>query len=141
MKLQEMDPEVYKVIGAAMKVHQELGCGFLEAVYADALEIEFQKRGIPYVKEKLVNVFYSNIKLKSFYKADFICYDGLIVETKAQTSLSPVDSAQTMNYMKGTRLRRAVLINFGEPSLRHKYLSWQTKWDTKSETLSDTNNE
>ena len=128
MKLEEMDKEAYKVVGAAMRVHQKLGCGFLESVYGDALAIEFQKQGIPYNREQFVFVYYGDVKLRSFFKTDYICYKNMIVELKATSVLTSVDSAQTMNYMKATHSPRALLINFGEMSLKHKYLTWQAKW-------------
>lgn len=137
MKLEEMDAEAYKIVGVAMRVHQELGCGFLESVYGDALEIEFQKQGIPYTREQFVFVYYSGVKLRSFFKTDYVCYENMIVELKATSELTSVDSAQTMNYMKATHSLRALLINFGEMSLRHKYLTWQAKWNECREVSLD----
>ena len=74
--------EAYKIIGAAMEVHKELGPGFLEAVYQEAIELEFMKQNIPYQREKSMNVFYKGIKLKKRYSADYVCYDKIIVEVK-----------------------------------------------------------
>jgi len=112
--------EAYKIIGAAMEVHKELGPGFLEAVYQEALEIELQKQKIPYEREKLMNVFYKGIKLKKKYSADFVCYDKIIVEAKALSSLSSDHEAQILNYLKTTSLKLGLLINFGAKSLQHK---------------------
>ncbi len=85
---QKKDPETYAVIGAAMTVHKELGHGFLEAVYQEALEKEFKHQGIPYEREKELPIYYQGEKLKTFYKTDFICYKSLIVETKATKKLT-----------------------------------------------------
>lgn len=74
------DPQTFQIIGVAMSVHRELGHGFLEAVYQDALEKEFIFLNIPYMREKEIPVFYRGEKLKSFYKADFICFDSIVVE-------------------------------------------------------------
>ena len=69
--------ESYKIIGAAMEVHKELGAGFLESVYQEAFELELQKQNIPYEREKLLNIFYKGVKLSKFYSADFVCYDKI----------------------------------------------------------------
>lgn len=114
--------EAYKIIGAAMEVHKELGPGFLEAVYQEALEIELHKQKIPYEREKLMNVFYKGIKLKKKYSADFVCYDKIIVEVKALSSLSSDHEAQILNYLKTTSLELGLLINFGTKSLQYKRL-------------------
>ena len=68
--------ETYKIIGAAMEVHSELGSGFLEAVYQEVFELELKKQNIPYEREKLLNIFYKGLKLKKRYTADFVCYDS-----------------------------------------------------------------
>ncbi len=75
--------ETYKIIGAAMEVHKELGSGFLEAVYQEALAIEFNKRKIPFIKEPKLRISYKGQNLRKYYEADFICYEKIIVETKA----------------------------------------------------------
>ena len=94
--------ESYKIIGAAMEVHRELGPGFLEAVYQEALELEFQKQNIPYEREKLLNIFYKGVKLSKFYSADFVCYNKIILETKATNELSGGNESQVINYLKAT---------------------------------------
>lgn len=114
------DPQSYTVIGAAMKVHRELGCGFLEAVYQDALEIEFKRLNIPYEREKKLNIYYDGVKLNSYYICDFICFNSLIVELKALKKLSGTEESQIINYLKATKLEKALLINFGESSLIYK---------------------
>lgn len=100
-----------------MEVHNTLGCGFLEAVYQEALAIEFDKRGIPYIREAELNIEYKGIILSKKYNADFICYDKIIVETKALTELLTVHQSQVINYLKATKLKLGILVNFGEESL------------------------
>jgi len=103
-----------------MKVHRELGCGFLEAVYQDALEIALTKQGIPFRREQKIAIFYCGRELKSYYVADFICFDSIIVELKALSEMSGKEKAQELNYLKATKLRKALLINFGKESLEHQ---------------------
>jgi GxxExxY protein len=112
--------EVYQITGAAMEVHSELGCGFLEAVYQEALELEFQFRKIPYRREAKLDIYYKDILLKKYYEADFICYDKIIVELKALSGLTSEHESQLLNYLKATNLRVGVLINFGKQSLEYK---------------------
>jgi GxxExxY protein len=114
------DKETYAVIGAAMTVHRELGCGFLEAVYHDALEKEFQHLSIPYRREVKLAVYYRGEQLNSYYQADFICFDSIIVELKALQRLSGTEEAQVINYLKASNLHRALLLNFGTKSLQQK---------------------
>ena len=114
------DEQTYAIIGAAMAVHNELGCGFLEAVYQDALEIEFKKRGIPYEREKKIDVFYSGEKLSSFYRPDFLCFGEVVVETKALTRVAGTEEAQVINQLKASGMYKALLINFGLPKLDYK---------------------
>jgi len=114
------DNESYAVIGAAMKVHSELGCGFLEAVYQEALEIEFKNKKIPYIREQKLPIYYNGQELKTYYQADFVCYDNIIVELKAIKALSEIEKAQVFNYLKASKLKKALLINFGESHLVFK---------------------
>ena len=114
------DFKTYAIIGAAMKVHSELKSGFLESVYQDALEVEFKKQNIPYEREKKLPVFYSGVKLNSYYKADFVCYDSIIVELKALTKLSGTEESQIINYLKASKLKTGLLLNFGSKSLYYK---------------------
>lgn len=104
-----------------MDVYYKLGCGFLEPVYQEALELEFQMRDIPFVSEALLPIKYKHLTLKKTYKADFVCYEKIIVEIKALTSLTAVDSAQLLNYLKASQLRVGLLFNFGSVGrLEHK---------------------
>lgn len=116
------DPETYAIIGAAMEVHGELRNGFLEAVYQDALAVEFRTRNIPFEREKLLPVFYKGGILPSFYKADFVCFGTLLVECKALQAIGGVEEAQVLNYLRITGHRRALLLNFGTRSLEFKRL-------------------
>lgn len=114
--------ESYKIIGVAMEVHRELGSGFLEAVYQEALELEFQKQNIPYEREKLLNIFYKGVKLKKHYSADFVCYNKIVVELKALGELNTGNDAQILNYLKTTGFKLGLLFNFGSKSLQYKRL-------------------
>ena len=114
------DKKTYLIIGAAMEVHRELGSGFLEAVYQEALEKEFINQGIPYNSQPAVKIYYKNQPLNKTYQPDFICYNEVIVEIKAMDKLSGVEHAQLINYLKATRLKVGLLINFGSKSLEHK---------------------
>ena len=112
--------EVYAIIGAAMEVHNVLGCGYLEPIYQEALEIELTVRGIPYVPQKVLQVGYKGNLLKKTYVADFIAYGKIIVEIKALTQLSPLEEAQILNYLKATGNEVGLLINFGAEKLGWK---------------------
>lgn len=105
--------EVYAIVGAAIEVHRVLGPGFLEPVYQEALQVELEDRQVPFVADKLVPVMYKMRQLEKYYRADIICYDQIIVELKALDCLSNRESAQLLNYLKATKLRVGVLINFG----------------------------
>ena len=101
-----------------MTVHRELGCGFLEKVYQEALEGEFVVKGIPYKREVSQKIFYKGVPLQQDYIADFVCYDKIIVELKALSRLSDVEKAQVINYLKATGYELGILANFGETSLK-----------------------
>lgn len=109
--------EAYKIVRAMMSVHNELGCGFLEAIYQEALEMEFQLQGIPYEREKELEVRYKGNVIGKKYKADFICYNKIIVELKAVDKILPEFKAQTLNYMKMSNSKLGILANFGQTSL------------------------
>ncbi len=105
--------EVYAIVGAAIEVHRELGEGFLEAVYQEAMEIELESRSISFEAQNPLAVYYKKRRLKKEYLADFICYGKVIVELKALDKLSKKEESQILNYLKATGLRVGVLINFG----------------------------
>ena len=105
--------ESYMIIGAAMHVYNTLGPGFLEAVYQEALEIEFQKRGIPYDRERELRILYGDVVLKQTYCADFVCYGKVIIELKAVQELNDAHRSQVFNYLHATRFKLGLLINFG----------------------------
>jgi len=107
--------ESYKIVGAAFKVYNGLGHGFLESVYQEALEIEFLRQGIPFEREKELRITYDGIELKQTYKADFVCYDKIIVELKAVTELDDAHRSQVFNYLHATGFRLGLLFNFGCP--------------------------
>jgi GxxExxY protein len=112
--------ESYAIIGAAMKLHAELGCGFLEAVYQEGLEIAFRKFGIPFVAQKELAISLWGETLKKTYVADFVAYDRIIVEIKALKALGAAEEAQVLNYLKASGHRLGILINFGAPRLEFK---------------------
>ena len=105
--------ESYKVVGAAFKVYNALGHGFLEAVYQEALEIEFQRQGIPYEREKELKIKYEGVELKQTYKADFVCFGKIIVELKALNALDDAHRSQVYNYLHATGYKLGLLLNFG----------------------------
>jgi len=106
------------IIGAALEVHSILGNGFLEAVYQDALAIEFEKRKIPYEREKQIQIQYKGITLSKTYIADFVCFDEIIVELKALSATTKEHDSQILNYLKASKCRIGLLFNFGERSLK-----------------------
>ena len=118
--------EVYGIVGAAMNVSNELGCGFLEAVYQEALEMEFKECDIPFEPQKRINISYKNKMLKKEYMADFVCYDSIIVEIKAIRKITEIEEAQLLNYLKATKLPLGLIVNFGSPKLE-----WRRYANTK----------
>lgn len=105
--------ESYSITGAAMQVYNTLGTGFLEAVYQEALAIELTKRGIPFEREKDLKIYYDGQELKQTYRADFVCYDNIIVEIKAVADLNDSHRSQVFNYLKATGFKLGLLFNFG----------------------------
>lgn len=114
------DPQTHAIIGAGMEVHRQLGPGFLEAVYQEALTVELTDRGIPFRRELELPVHYKGRRLPCGYRADFVCYESVIVELKALNVLGGIEEAQLLNYLKATFLERGLLLNFGRPSLEFK---------------------
>lgn len=105
--------ESYAINGAAMEVYNNLGHGFLEAVYQEALEKEFKLRNIPYEREKELTISYKGEALKQTYKADFVCYGKIIVELKAVASLDEAHRSQVYNYLHATGYSLGLILNFG----------------------------
>jgi len=113
--------EVFKIVGAAIEVHRELGSGFLEPVYQEAMVIGLASSSIPFEAQKALQIMYKGHKLKKEYVPDFICYQQIILELKALAQLSGIEEAQALNYLKATRFRVALLLNFGS----HGKLEWR----------------
>ena len=114
------DPLTYAIIGAAIEVHTQLGSGFLEAVYHEALAIEMSRRDIPFQHEVPLQIRYKGQTLNAIYRADFICFETIIVEIKALKRLSGIEESQIINYLKVTGLETGLLLNFGASSLETK---------------------
>lgn len=112
--------ESYKIIGAAMEVHRELGKGFLESVYQEAIEIELTALQIPFRKEVPLNIKYKNRNLSKYFVADFVCFEKIILELKSIPDLSIEHTSQVFNYLRATDMKLGILINFGAKSLQYK---------------------
>jgi GxxExxY protein len=112
--------ESYQVIGVCMEVHSKLGMGFKEAVYQDALEIEFRERSIPFIREKQFKIEYKGFILQHKYYADFIVYRSIILEVKSASFIINKFVAQTINYLKASGIKLGIIANFGEKSLTYK---------------------
>lgn len=112
--------ESYKIIGACFEVHKILGHGFKEAVYKDALELEFGKEGIPFQRERPYSIVYKEQKLKHYFVADFVVNENIILEIKTGSYIGEPYLKQTLNYLKASGLRLGIVINFGSPSLEYQ---------------------
>ena len=116
----QFQQEIYDIIGAAMEVQNELGRGFAELVYHEALNIELGLRGISFETEKLITISYKGYLLERNYKADLVCFDKIVVELKSVEILKTEHTTQLLNYLKATKLPLGILINFGETPLKYK---------------------
>jgi GxxExxY protein len=128
----QRDPRTFALIGAAMEVHRVLGAGFLEAVYHEAFAKELSRQGIPFRAEVELPVFYKGDRLSTSYRADFVCFESIIVELKAVKQLTVIEEAQIINYLKATSFRMGLLFNFGATSLQHKRFIFSQEQSAKS---------
>ena len=112
--------ESFRIVGAAMEVHNTLGSGFLEAVYQEAFQYELEALNIPFKREVSLPIVYKNKTLSKYYIADFICYECIIVEVKALTELTKEHKAQVINYLKATNYELGILVNFGSSKLSYE---------------------
>lgn len=112
--------ESYRIIGSCLAVYNKLGSGFLESVYQEALEIQFNQDEIPFEKEKRLHIQFDDVKLDKFFKADYVCFRTIIVELKATPFIHKNDTAQVFNYLRATDMRLGIIVNFGEKSLIYK---------------------
>jgi GxxExxY protein len=113
--------ESFKIIGACFEVYNDKGCGFLEPVYQECLEIEHRYQNIPFVPQQQLRLFYRDEELKQKYIPDFICYEKIIVEIKSVSKLTDEHRAQVINYLNATGYQLGLLINFGG----HPKLEWE----------------
>jgi GxxExxY protein len=114
------DPQTFQIIGAAMEVHRHLPRGMLEAIYCEALEIEFELRNIPFIAQYPIQVDYKGRRLTGVHRIDFVCFDSVVIEVKALSGLTPANDAQLLNYMAMKQLARGLLLNFGSTSLEYR---------------------
>lgn len=105
--------EAYRIVGACFEVYNELGSGFLEAVYQECLEHEFRTRGVPFVSQPVIPITYKGVRIQKAYQGDFLCFDQIIVEIKAVSAFNDVFRAQILNYLRATGMPLGLLINFG----------------------------
>lgn len=112
--------ESYQIIGKCMEVHRQLGMGFLEVVYKDALELEFRKSGIPFEREKKYEINYKGYRLFHHFYADFVVFDKIILEIKGVSGIADEFIAQTLNYLKVSDNKLGLIVNFGEQKLNYK---------------------
>ena len=109
----ELSEETFRIQGAVFEVYRQMGTGFLEAVYQECLALEFRARGIPFTAQPLLSLSYKGEPLKHTYSPDFICFDSVVVELKALRALAAEHEAQVLNYLKASRLKVGLLVNFG----------------------------
>lgn len=120
----ELSKRIYSIIGAAMRVHSELKHGLLESVYKESLAIELGLRDIPHESEKLIRIYYRGIPLEKYYRADIVCYDDIILELKAVDKILPEHRAQLFNYLRLTKAKIGILMNFGDNSFKSETYSY-----------------
>ena len=120
--------ESFHLVGAALEVHKHIGCGFSEPVYQEAFEEELRLRGIPFEREKVINVTYKGKVLSKSFRPDFVCYDKIIVELKAVSEFTDEHISQVYNYLKASGFKLGLLVNFGTTSLKYKRIPCNLKW-------------
>lgn len=133
--MESKDPETYAIIGAAMEVHRVLGCGFAESAYHEVLAIELERKKIPFQRELALQISYKGQQLNTAYRADFICFDRVIVELKALVRLGPIEDAQLINYLKVSGRPVGLLLNFGARSLESKRMVGSSNYDPQPESV------
>ena len=130
--------EAYEIVGACMEVYNEMGAGFLEAVYQECLEIELQKREIPFSSQVRLALSYKGSPLKNYYVPDLICFDQIIVELKSCKGIAREHQAQVYHYLKATSLPLGLIVNFGAlPDLEFQRIPFTTKPRSDSQDSSD----
>lgn len=105
--------ESFAIVGACFEVHNQMGCGFTEAIYQECLEIEFAGRGIPFVAQPTLSLFYKETKIGQNFRPDFLCYDRIIVEIKSIEALADAHRSQVLNYLNAGQFPLGILVNFG----------------------------
>jgi GxxExxY protein len=120
----ELSERIYSIIGAAMRVHSELKHGLLESVYQESLAIELGLRDIPHESEKLIRIYYRGIPLEKYYRADIVCYNDIILELKDVDKILPEHRAQLFNYLRLTKAKIGILMNFGDNSFKSETYSY-----------------
>lgn len=118
------EEETYRILGACFEVYKEKGCGFLEAVFQECMEMELGLQGIPFVAQPELALAYKGRPLKQKYKPDFVCYGKVLVELKAVSKLTDEHRAQVINYLHATGLKVGLLVNFGHyPKVEHERIA------------------
>ena len=113
--------ESYKIVGACFEVYKAKGCGFTEPVYQECLALEFAMQGIPFISQPVIEMEYKGTKLEQYFRADFVCYDSIIIELKALSRLIDEHRSQVLNYLHANKFRLGLLINFGHhPRLEYE---------------------
>ena len=113
--------EVYQIMGAAFEVYNEKGHGFVEPVYQECMEIELRTRSIPFESQKELTLFYHGQRLQQTYIPDLVCFDQILVELKAVKDFADEHRAQLLNYLKASRMKVGLLVNFGQ----HTGVQWE----------------
>jgi GxxExxY protein len=116
----DRDPLTHAILCAGFEVHRELGSGFLEAVYHEALALEFSLQNVQFKCEVPLPIRYKDDCLRTVYRADFVCYDSIVLEIKAKSDLGEFEKAQIIHYLKATGLKTGLLLNFGCKSLEFR---------------------